>query len=578
MRFVCLYLCAAIAAWPADSRNIDPPNTNTHFKMPEYKTLAQWEARKKQLKEQIQFWAGLDPMPERAPVRSEIFGRIENRDYSIEKVLVETREGYWLGGNLYRPLGRTGKFPGIVSPHGHWSYGRLEHTPTGSLPTRGINLARQGYVVFMYDMVGYNDTMQTPHAFGNKTEQLWNWGPLGLQLWNSIRAVDFLNTLPDVDPTRIGATGASGGGTQTFLLAAIDERVKYAVPVNMISAIMQGGSPCENAPGMRVGAFNVEFGAMMAPRPMLMVSATGDWTRNTLEEEYPAIKGIYELYDRASLVEAVRIDAPHNYNKDSREAMYKFFAKYALGDTDYAKYAEKAARIEPLPNMLALHGRTLPQGALSYDGLFVQWRTIVMQQLDRLNGNPEEKRRLLRLAIGAEWPGEVTADAEALTRPAVKDRIPMQWIPGTGKAALVVHPDGSAAARASEDVAALLRDKRPVLMIDAFQTGKAKEPRKTDVPHFATFNRSEDQLRVQDIITALRWLETKGHSNVELIGLSNASIWTRFAAAVAPVKVTLNAKPVFFNGADTEFVNQFFVPGIQRAGGWKTAMTLTAER
>jgi hypothetical protein len=154
----------------------------------------------------------------------------------------------------------------------------------------------------------------------------------------------------------------------------------------------------------------------------------------------------------------------------------------------------------------------------------------------------------------------------------------MQWIPGTGKAALVVHPDGSAAARASEDVAALLRDKRPVLMIDAFQTGNAKEPRKTDVPHFATFNRSEDQLRVQDIITALRWLETKGHSNVELIGLSNASIWTRFAAAVAPVKVTLNAKPVFFNGADTEFVNQFFVPGIQRAGGWKTAMTLTAER
>jgi hypothetical protein len=79
MRFVCLYLCAAIAAWPADSRNIDPPNTNTHFKMPEYKTLAQWEARKKQLKEQIQFWAGLDPMPERAPVRSEIFGRIREQ-------------------------------------------------------------------------------------------------------------------------------------------------------------------------------------------------------------------------------------------------------------------------------------------------------------------------------------------------------------------------------------------------------------------------------------------------------------------------------------------------------------------
>ncbi len=580
MRFLSLFVCAAIAAWPEDSRNINPPNTNTHFKMPEYKTLAQWEARKKQLKEQILFWAGLDPMPERAPVRSEIFGRIENKDYSIEKVLIETRQGYWLGGNLYRPLGRTGKFPAIVSPHGHWTYGRLEHTPLGSLPTRGINLARQGYVVLLYDMVGYNDTVQTPHAFGNKTEQLWNWGPLGLQLWNSIRAVDFMTTLPDVDPERIGATGASGGGTQTFLLAAVDERVKYAVPVNMISGIMQGGSPCENTPGLRVGAYNVEFGALMAPRPMLMVSATGDWTKNTLEEEYPAIKGIYELYDRSSLVEAVRIDAPHNYNKDSREAMYKFFAKHALGDTDASKYAEKSTRIESLPNMLALHGRTLPQGALTYDGLFVQWRTIAMQQLDRLSGNLEEKRRLLRLAIGAEWPKEVTGQSAGetvtLSRPAMKDRIPGVWLSGTGKTALVVHPEGSAAARQSDDVAALLRAKRPVLMIDAFQTGKAKEKRTTDVPHFLTFNRTEDQARVQDILTALRWLETKGQTEVELVGLGMASIWVRFAAAVAPVKVTLTAKPFFFNGADPEFVNQFFVPGIQRAGGWKTAMALTA--
>ena len=486
-----LLAAAAGPAWPQhqqDARNIGtPPNTNTHFKMPEYKTLAQWEARKQELKEKILFWAGLDPMPERPPVRSEVFGRLENKDYSIEKVLVETRHGYWLGGNLYRPLGRTGKFPAIVSPHGHWSYGRLEHTPTGSIPTRGINLARQGYVVFMYDMVGYNDTRQTPHDFGNKTEQLWNWGPLGLQLWNSIRAVDFLTTLPDVDTARIGATGASGGGTQTFLLAAVDERIKYAVPVNMISAIMQGGSPCENAPGLRVGAFNVEFGALMAPRPMLMVSATGDWTRNTLEEEYPAVKGIYELYDRASLVEAVRIDAPHNYNKDSREAMYKFFAKHALGDTDTAKYAEKNARIEPLPAMLALHGRTLPVGALNYEGLFIQWRTIAMQQLDRLSGNLEEKRRLLRLALNAEWPREVasTSNGEtvAITRTAVKDRIPGVWLAGTGQTALVVHPEGAAAARASDDVAALIAAKRPVLMIDAFQTGQAKAPHQTDTPH-----------------------------------------------------------------------------------------------
>lgn len=579
---LCLNAIAAPAAAAEDARLADPPHTNTHFKIPAYKTLAEWEARKQQLREQILFWAGLDPMPERPPVRAEVFGRIENKDYSIEKVLIETRHGYWLGGNLYRPLGRTGKFPAIVSPHGHWTYGRLEHTPLGSLPTRGINLARQGYVVLLYDMVGYNDTVQTPHAFGNKQEQLWNWGPLGLQLWNSIRAVDFLTTLPDVDPNRIGATGASGGGTQTFLLAAVDERIKYAVPVNMISAHMQGGSPCENAPGLRVGAINPEFGAMMAPRPMLMVSATGDWTKNTLEEEYPAIKQIYELYDRSALVQAVRIDAPHNYNKDSREAMYRFFAKHALGDDDASKYAEKPARMEKLQDMLALHGRTLPQGALTYDGLFVQWRTIVMQQHDRLKSNPGERRRLLRLALGAEWPREVVSspgsspEEIALSRPAMHDHIPGVWITGVGKAALVVHPEGAAGARATDDVAALIAAKRPILMIDAFLTGKAKAERKTNTPHFLTFNRTDDQLRVQDVLTALRWLESKGYQEVELAGLSNASVWARFAAAIAPVKVKLNAKPVFFNGSDAEFTNQFFVPGIQRAGGWKSAMALTS--
>ena len=107
--------------------------------------------------------------------------------------------GFYLGGNLYRPLGRTGPFPGIVSPHGHWAYGRLENSNVASVPGRCINLARQGYVVFSYDMVGYDDTMQMPHVATGKREQLWGFGLLGMQLWDSIRAVDFLESLPDVD-------------------------------------------------------------------------------------------------------------------------------------------------------------------------------------------------------------------------------------------------------------------------------------------------------------------------------------------------------------------------------------------
>ena len=171
-------------------------------------------------------------MPPKNDLHPQIFGRIENKTYSIEKVLLETLPGYYLGGNLYRPLkpAPAGGFPAIVSPHGHWNYGRLEHTVLASVPARCINLAQQGYVVFCYDMVGYNDTIQTPHDFGNPAEQLWDFGPLSLQLWNSIRVVDFLQSLPGVDRVahrrhrslgrRHADVSAGGGGRPHTVLRA----------------------------------------------------------------------------------------------------------------------------------------------------------------------------------------------------------------------------------------------------------------------------------------------------------------------------------------------------------------------
>src|SRR5204862_365863 len=193
---------------------------------------------------------------------------------------------------------------------------------------------------------------------------LWSINTMGLQLWDSIRAVDFVSSLPDVDPSRIGATGASGGGTQTFLLMAVDDRVKAAAPVNMVSAIMQGNG-CEEAPNLRVGAFNVMFAAMMAPRPLLMVSATGDWTRNTPHEEFPAVQGIYRLLDAAANVESVQIKQLHNYSQESREAVYTFFGARLLGST--GPVAEKRFKVEQLQDLLARFGKERPADAVSME-------------------------------------------------------------------------------------------------------------------------------------------------------------------------------------------------------------------
>ncbi|MEX2263803.1 MAG: hypothetical protein WD696_17750 [Bryobacteraceae bacterium] len=576
---ILLLASSAFAQIPSeDARNTNPPNTDTHFKMPEYKTLAEWEQRRTHLRKQILSASGLTPMPEKTPLTPRIFGRIEHKDYSIEKVLLQTLPNYFLGGNLYRPIGRSGKLPAVVSPHGHWTYGRIEHQPLGSIPARAINLARQGYVVFAYDMVGYNDTVQTPHAFGGPREQLWSFGPLGLQLWNSIRAVDFLESLPEVDAKRIGATGASGGGTQTFLLTAVDDRVAFSAPVNMISAIMQGGSPCENAPNLRVRAFNVEIGAMMAPRPMLMVSATGDWTRNTPREEFPAIRSIYALYDRAAYVEEKQIDAPHNYNQASREAVYGFFGRRVLEARDVSQFTEKPVRVEKLQDMLALHGRPLPEGALSFEALVEQWISHAKRQNDATSG-VEEFRERLRYALLAEWPDSVsieqTGERLLLGRPGRGDRVSGFWAKAAGPATLIVNGEGAEAARKTDAFRTLASARKNVMTIDAFQTGAARGPRDRSPRHYLTFNQTEDANRVQDILTALKALEQSGASELRLVGQGRAAVWCLFAAAVAGKRVTLEADLKDFKGEDADFIDRFFVPGIQRAGGLRAARIVT---
>lgn len=560
-----------------DSRNTDIPHTNTHFRARSYTSLDEWQQRAARLRKQVLSAAGLLPLPERNPLRYEIFGRIENKDYSIEKVFIETMPGYYLAGNLFRPLGRTGKFPGILAPHGHATYGRLENGPLFSVQARGINKARQGYVVFAYDMVGYNDTIQTPHVFGGEREQLWSFGPLGLQTWNSIRALDFLQSLPDVNPNEIGVTGESGGGTQTFLICAVDDRIKYSAPVNMISLIMQGGSPCENAPNLRVATNNVEIASLMAPKPMLMVSATGDWTKNTPTEEYPAVKAIYGLYGKPENVDTIQIDAPHNYNKPSREAVYRFFAKHILHDPNWASYSEKAFRAEKLQDLMVFHARPLPDNALKYEQIAAQWIERAQKQNASITDRSAMRERLM-YSLMAEQPQavehEISGEHIVLGRQGKGDRVPGIWIPGGKQALLVVHPEGAAAGRNSKQASDAISKKQSVLLIDAFQTGSAAAPRDRSTRYFLTFNKSDDANRVQDILTALAFLKSQGASGIRLAGIGKAAVWATFAAALTDAAVTLDADLGSFQGSDEDFIKNFFVPGIQRAGGLKAALAL----
>jgi hypothetical protein len=160
---------------------------------------------------------------------------------------------------------------------------------------------------------------------------------------NSLRAIDYLISLDEVDKNRIAVTGASGGGTQTYGIMAVDERVKVAAPVNMLSAHFQGGCLCENAANLRIGFSNLEYAALMAPRPLMMVSCTGDWTAETLRVEYPALRSIYELYNQPERLGVVQIDAGHNYNRQSREAVYAWFGRWMLGNKNADQLKKKSS-------------------------------------------------------------------------------------------------------------------------------------------------------------------------------------------------------------------------------------------
>ena len=155
-----------------DARSAAIRHTRTPWALRRYRTLDDWQQRAIGIRRHILACAGLSPLPEKTPLKPRIFGRIERADYTVEKVFFESMPGFFVCGNLYRPLG-NGPFPGIANPHGHWQRGRIEDAELGSIPGRCINFARQGMVAFAYDMVGYNDSDQLSHrTFGGRREDL----------------------------------------------------------------------------------------------------------------------------------------------------------------------------------------------------------------------------------------------------------------------------------------------------------------------------------------------------------------------------------------------------------------------
>jgi hypothetical protein len=481
-------------------------------------------------------------------------------------------------------------------------------------------------IAFSYDMVGYNDTFfpddpnapadkhySRHHQFAiNPTNLLWNVSLMGLQAWDSIRALDFLESLPDVDRKRLACTGESGGGTQTFMLGAVEDRLAVQAPVVMVSHTMQGGCLCENAPGLRVEYSNMEIAAAAAPRPQILVAASGDWTKDTLTVEGPAIEHIYQLLDAPDKLRYVRFDFGHNYNQTSREAVYDWFGKWLLSHPNPASLKEGPYQKEPDTVLRVFPDDKLPEGALSEARIIAslrnrhlaQWESLVVRNETSLREFKQMMHPAWQHTLQVGWPdsparsraervkesGGFTVATLRITRSEGEAGIlASYWAPPgilTTPAPRVVVICSDKSAPASPDIEAkpaglplaLLQRGLAVLVVDRFSAGASANQ---FTNFYTTYNRTELQARVRDLLTVCAVAGSGGDPrgprffDVTILGTGRAGLWTLLAAPGAGA-VIADCDELDVTSDEALLAPDLFCPGIRNIGAFEGAAMLAA--
>ncbi len=437
--FLALLLAAPLFLSAEDARLAPPKDLNGYFPFDPPASVEAWEIRKEQVRRRILVSQGLWPMPTKTPLNAVIHGKIEREGYSVEKVYFESAPGLYVTGNLYRPANPKGKVPAVLFAHGHWQDARLalsdplavrreiaigaERYENGGRSIQQalcVQLARMGCVVWQWDMLSDSDAIQIPrevvHTFAKQRPEMnttENWGLyspqaeshlqsiMGLQTLNAVRGLDFVLTLPEVDPDRLAITGASGGGTQTMLLAAIDERIALSFPCVMVSTAMQGGCTCENSSLLRIGTGNIEFAGLFAPKPQGMNTAN-DWTKELSTKGFPELQKLYELHGKKDHVFLLRGEHfLHNYNAVTRSAFYTFLNQhFKLGfeapvlEEDYEPLSREQLTVwneeHPAPKLVGDE----------FERALLKWFTEdSSKQLTEASATPEGIAQILRPAI-----------------------------------------------------------------------------------------------------------------------------------------------------------------------------------
>jgi len=629
------------------------------------KTPKDWRSRARFLKQRTLVAASLWPMPERTPLNAVVHGRIERDGFTVEKVYFESVPGFFVTGQLFRPVGKKGPFPAVLCPHGHG--GRLMDTgdkireqivrgaerfeASGRFPklARCAQLARMGCVVLIVDMLGFADNMQLSHdlvhQFAKQRPEMENpnhWGLyttqaelrcqtiLGLQTWNNIRSLDFLCSLPDVDPSRLGVTGGSGGGTQTILLGIVDPRPTVLFPQGMVSTSMQGGCTCENCCLLRIGSGNVELAALFAPKPQAMTAAD-DWTQEMMTRGFPELQELYAMLGAKGNVQCTPyLNFDHNYNYVTRARMYEWFNRHLrLGlDEPIVEEDYPLLSLEETTVWDAEHPRPTRQGEdferelLAYLTDRSDRQMAAIDPADESNFREiigEAVKAIIGRTLNEIGPIQQTqvAEIDCKTYRLTKQRLtvsqhneqvlaislfPRQtewnrqvviWLTEKGKQGL--FDDDASPIPA---VAKLLASGFSIVTADLFGQGEAaievEATRGTTVKNRVVPNPRESagytygyntplfSQRVHDVLSLLQWVQTKekGTQAIQLVGTGSAGVVALAAGAV--VEKSIDALAVELGGFRFRQLRNFrdprFLPGIVKYGDVSALLALNASR
>lgn len=438
-------------------------------------TLEQWQKRRLEVRWHVRRMLGLDPWPARLPLNVHYGGKLDRSDYTLRRVYFQTWPQVYASGWLYLPKS-TGKHPAVLNPHGHWPLGATDPV----IQQRCIGFAKKGYVALTLDAAHIGIEWDKPQsemrrpvvpAANSTRNYLIGINSAGVQTWNLMRAIDFLETLPEVDASRIGCTGESGGGLQTLYLMAMDSRVKVAVPVVYPNYYNRWMTPqgtevtwCNFVPDLLGFTDEPEIAATFAPKPVLYLTVTGDWTADFPRVAFPEIKSVYRLYGKADAADVAQWESEHDYNKSMRERAYAWFNRFLKGETNPASAREPVIHVESQETLVALNKPPSPQSFDEVISLYEkefrftppapknegEWRTYqsgLRKNLKTLLGDVPAIGRLVGRARQVGGIADMTAEKLRITtegdvsipallfRPTNVSRAPL---------AVVLHPSGKA--------------------------------------------------------------------------------------------------------------------------------------